>query len=136
MIDYAKLGFKAGLDATVFSPSVDFQFKNDTNGYILVQTRVDKVSSKIQVDIYGTTDGRRVEISEPVVSNIKPAPAPLYQDDPTLPKGVTKQVDFAASGATAVFTRKVYKGEDLIIDDRFRSNFRPWQAVYLVGTGG
>ena len=133
---YEQHGFKAGLDATVFSPSVDFQFKNDTNGYILVQTRVDKVSSKIQVDIYGTTDGRRVEISEPVVSNIKPAPAPLYQDDPTLPKGVTKQVDFAASGATAVFTRKVYKGEDLIIDDRFRSNFRPWQAVYLVGTGG
>ena len=133
---YEQHGFKPGFDATIFSPSVDFQFKNDTGRHILVQIRVDKANAKIEVDIYGTMDGRKVEISDPVVSNVKPAPAPLYQDDPTLPKGTIKQVDFAASGATSVFTRKVYKGNDGFIDATFRSNFRPWQAVYLVGTGG
>jgi vancomycin resistance protein YoaR len=102
----------------------------------LVQTIVDPASARLQVDIYGTRDGRRVEMTEPVVSNIRPAPEPLYQDDPTLPKGTTKQVDFAAAGATSVFTRKVYKGDKLIIDDTIKSNFRPWQAVFLVGTGG
>lgn len=133
---YEQNGFKAGLDATIFSPSVDLQFKNDTEHYLLVQATVDKLNSRIQVDIYGTRDGRRVQLSEPVVSNVTPAPEPKFQDEPTLPKGVVKQVDFAAAGATSVFTRKVYKENNLIIDDTFKSNYRPWQAVYLRGTAG
>ena len=132
---YEQRGFKPGFDATIFSPSVDLQFKNDTSHHILVQARVDKANAKIEVDIYGTGDGRQVEISDSVVSNVKPAPEPLYQDDPSLPKGTTKQVDFKAVGANVVFNRKVYKGDKVIIEDTFRSNFRPWQAVYLVGTG-
>lgn len=133
---YEQHGFKPGFDATIFSPSVDFQFKNDTLNHLLLQVRVDRANAKLQIDIYGTGDGRRVEISDAVVSNVKGAPEPLRQDDPSLPKGTVKQVDFAAAGATSVFTRRVYKGDNLIIDDTFKSNFRPWQAVYLVGTGG
>ena len=133
---YEQKGFKPGFDATIFSPSVDLQFKNDTANHILVQAKVDTANAKLQVDIYGTSDGRKVEISNAVVSNITPAPPPLYQDDPTLPKGTVKQVDFEAQGATSVFSRKVYKGDQVIIDETIRSNFRPWQAVYLVGTGG
>ncbi len=132
---YEQNGFKAGLDATIFSPSVDLQFKNDTDHYLLVQSNVDPANSRIQVDIYGTRDGRTVSLTEPVISSIVPAPEPKYQDEPTLPKGVTKQVDFAAAGATSVFSRKVYRGRNLILNDTFRSNYRPWQAVYLVGTG-
>lgn len=132
---YEQRGFKPGLDATIFSPSVDLQFKNDTSHSILVQAVVDSVNGKLEVDIYGTSDGRRVVLGDVVVSNIKPAPEPLYQDDPSLATGTTKQVDFAAAGATAVFTRKVYRGSELLIDESFKSNFRPWQAVYLVGKG-
>lgn len=132
---YEQHGFKPGFDATVFSPSVDFQFKNDTDHHILVQTTVDRANARLQIDIYGTLDNRKVELGDAIVSNITPAPEPRYQDDPTLPLGTMKQVDFAASGATSVFTRKVYRGGQLILDDVFRSNFRPWQAVYLVGKG-
>ncbi|HSX18614.1 MAG TPA: VanW family protein [Candidatus Saccharimonadales bacterium] len=133
---YEQHGFKPGLDATVFSPSVDFAFKNDTDHAILVQAIYDGVNARLEVDIYGTTDGRRVELSDPVVSNVSAAPEAKYQDDPTLPKGTVKQVDFAAGGATSVFTRKVYKGDKVLTDDVFKSVFRPWQAVYLVGTQG
>lgn len=133
---YEQRGFKAGLDATIFSPSVDLQFKNDTSHHILVQTTVNSANSRLQVDIYGTGDGRTVELTEPVVSNIIPAPEAKYEDDPTLPKGTTKQVDYAAAGATSIFTRKVYKQGELMINDTFKSVFRPWQAVYLVGTAG
>jgi len=133
---YEQRGFKPGFDATIFSPSVDLQFKNDTSRHILVQAKVDKANARLQVDIYGTSDGRRVEISEPVVSNVTPPPEPKYEEDATLAKGTVKQVDFAAHGATSIFTRKVYRGSELIINDTIRSNFRPWQAVYLVGTGG
>jgi len=132
---YEQRGFAPGLDATVWAPGVDFAFKNDTAHYILVQSVIDRVNSKLEIDIYGTLDGRRVEVSDPVVTNIKAAPEDKYQDDPTLPKGVVKQVDFSAPGSDSVFTRRVYKGDKLIYDGVFKSNFRPWQAVYLVGTG-
>jgi hypothetical protein len=58
----------------------------------------------------------------------------LYQDDPTLPKGTTKQVDWAAPGAKSMFTYKVTRNGEILEDQTFYSNYRPWQAVYLVGT--
>lgn len=131
---YEQHGFGPGLDATIWSPSVDLKFKNDTDHHILVQAIVDNVNLKMEVDIYGTSDGRKVEVGNPVVTGQSPPPPPLYQDDPTLPKGTVKQVDFAAWGAKSVFTQKVYKDGQLIIDKAFYSNFKPWQAVYLVGT--
>ena len=132
---YEQGGNKPGIDATVFAPAVDFQFQNDTDHHILVQTVVDRANAKLQVDFYGTADGRKVEITTPVISNVQPAPPDRHQEDPTLPKGMVKQVDFAAPGANSVFTRKVYKNGNLMIDDVFKSNYRPWQAVFLVGTG-
>lgn len=132
---YEQGGFRAGVDATVWSPSVDFKFKNDTENYLLVQAIVDPVRSKLQVDIYGTRDGRRVELGKPVVTNFIPAPPDKYQDDITLPMGTTKQVDFSAAGATSVFTRKVFRSNELLIDESFRSVYKPWQAIFLVGKG-
>lgn len=131
---YEQHGFKPGFDATVWAPAVDFAFKNDTDHHILVQVVVDSANAKLQVDIYGTADGRKVVISEPLLSNSKPAPEDRYQEDPTLPSGTVKQVDFKATGVTSVFGRKVYKEGKTIIDEAFKSIFRPWQAVYLVGT--
>ena len=84
--------------------------------------------------LYGTSDGRTSEISTPVVDSIVPAPEPKYEDDPTLPKGQVKQVDFAAAGAKASFTRTVTKNGKVVISETFNSNYRPWQAVYLRGT--
>lgn len=131
---YEQRGFGPGIDATIWHPSVDLQFKNDTDQHILIQAVVNRASAKLTVDFYGTNDGRRVEVSKPVITNQKPALPDKYQDDPTLAKGTIEQVDFAAPGASVYFSRKVYKNGDLILDDKFSSNFRPWQAVFLVGT--
>ena len=136
VVYYEQGGIKPGLDATVWSPAVDLAFKNDTPNHILIQAVVNKVNLKLEVDIYGTSDNRKVILTDPIISNQKPPPADKYEDDPTLPRGVVKQVDFSASGATSVFTRKVYRNDVLLYDDVFKSVFRPWQAVYLVGTGG
>ena len=133
---YEQGGFKPGMDATVWAPAVDFAFKNDTGHYILVQTLVDPVAAKLEVDLYGTADGRRADISDPVLTNVTPAPDAKFQEDPTLPKGTKKQVDFAAQGTTSVFKRKVFKGDQVLVDESYKSVYRPWQAVYLVGTGG
>jgi len=133
-VGYYEQDSPPGLDATVFVPSVDLKFKNDTGNYILIQTLIDPNVLRLTFELYGTKDGREVVIGKPVVSNESPPPPDIYQDDPTLPKGQVKQVDFAAWGAKVYFTRQVTKNGKVIISDRFDSDFRPWQAVYLRGT--
>lgn len=123
-----------GIDATVYSPSVDLKFKNDTNNYILIQSQVDLDNYALNFSLYGTKDGREVSMTTPVVTNQTPPPPDLYQDDPTLPVGTIQQTDFAAWGADVYFTRTVTKDGKVIIYDKFVSNFQPWQAIYLRGT--
>ncbi len=131
-VAYYEQGFPPGLDATTYYPSVDFKFKNDTNHHILIQSYT--VGLTMYVDLYGTSDGRIANITTPVVLNQTPAPPELRQDDPTLPKGTVKQVDFAATGAKVIFKRSVVRNGETIINESFTSNYRPWQAVFLVGT--
>lgn len=131
-VGYYEQGFPPGLDATIFYPSVDFKFKNDTDKYLLIQTRV--AGTDLFIDLYGKKDGREVNLTKPVITNVQPAPPELRQDDPTLPKGTIKQVDWAASGATVNFKRTVTRNGQVIIDESYTSNYKPWQAVFLVGT--
>lgn len=131
-VGYYEQGFPPGLDATVFYPSVDFQFKNDTSHHILIQAYTSGMT--LYIDLYGTSDGRVVTLTKPIVTNITPAPPELRQDDPTLPKGVVKQVDWAANGATVTFTRTVVKNGQTLFNETWRSNYKPWQAIFLVGT--
>lgn len=133
-VGYYEQGFPPGLDATIFSPSVDFKFKNDTEHHILIQAYT--YGSTLYFDLYGTKDGRVAKLSTPIVTNVTPPPPELRQDDPSLPKGEVKQVDFPAWGANVSFSRTVTKDGVVYINETFKSNFRPWQAVYLVGTGG
>lgn len=133
-VGYYEQDSPPGLDATTYVPTVDLKFKNDTQNYILIQSSIDYNEQKLEFFLYGTRDGREVFVSKPVVSDQIPAPAPAFQDDPTLPKGQVKQVDFEASGAKVIFTRTVTKNGKTIIFDKFISVYQPWQAVYLRGT--
>lgn len=133
-VGYYEQDSPPGLDATIFVPTVDLQFKNDTDNHILIQTAIDPVYYRLTFNLYGRTDGRKVEITKPVILSQSPAPEPSYQDDPSLPKGEVKQVDFAAAGARVTFSRKVTRNGKVLIDEKFDSTYRPWQAVYLRGT--
>ncbi len=133
-VGYYEQDSPPGIDATVYVPSVDLKFRNDTGNYILIQSVVDLAELRLSFMLYGTKDGRVSEISTPVITNQTPAPEPKYENDPTLPKGQVKQVDFAAAGANVYFTRTVTKDGKVLISDKFTSNFRPWQAVFLRGT--
>lgn len=133
-VGYYEQDSDPGFDATVYSPSVDFRFKNDTGNYILIQTFIDPNSERLSFLLYGTKDERESQISSAVITSQSPPPAPLYQDEPSLEKGVLKQVDFPAAGANVYFTRQVIKNGKVIISDKFVSGYKPWQAVYLRGT--
>lgn len=123
-----------GIDATVFYPSVDLKFKNDTGNYILIQSAIDLDALRLTFTLYGTKDGRVATLTKPVILSQTPAPETQYQDDPTLPKGTLKQIDFAAAGAVVSFNRTVIKNGQVIINDTYRSVYQPWRAVFLRGT--
>jgi vancomycin resistance protein YoaR len=134
-VGYYEQGFAPGLDATVFFPSADFKFKNDTDNYILIQPTNDSKNLTLIFEIYGTNDGRMATTTKPIItSSIKPADD-LYIDDPTLPTGTVKQIEHRAYGARVVFDYKVTRNGEELINQKFVSNYRPWQAVYLRGVG-
>lgn len=133
-VGYYENDAKPGLDATIYLPSVDFKFKNDTPGAILIQTEIIEDKNLLIFHFYGKKDGRRVEMTEPVLTNVAPPPPPVNQDDPTMPRGQTRQVDFAAWGGRSVFNYKVIYADNTIKEENFVSVYRPWQAIFLVGT--
>lgn len=122
-----------GIDATIFTPSVDFKFENDTPGFILIQTSIDTTNRILSFDLYGTSDGRVATISKPKTWSTTPPPPDLFTDDPTLAPGVVKQVDFKAWGAKVSVDYKVTRGNEILQERTFFSNYRPWQAVFLRG---
>jgi len=132
-VSYYENDLPAGFDATVFAPWIDLKIKNDTNNYILIQTKIDKEKNLLFFYLFGKKDGRQVEIEKPKIWDVVPPLPPKYQDDPTLKKGVIKQIDFPAWGAKVNFHYKVTKNGKILFEKDFFSYYHPWQAVYLVG---
>ncbi len=132
-VTYYEQDSPPGIDATVYHPSVDLKIVNDTTSHILIQSFVDSSKSTIRVELYGTKDGRIAIVDKPVVSSLSPPPDDLYIDEPALPAGEIKQVDFKAWGAKVYFDYKVEKDGKIIFEKRFYSNYQPWQAKYLRG---
>jgi vancomycin resistance protein YoaR len=88
-----------GLDATVYIPSPDLRFINDTPGYILIQTRIE--GTQLFFDFYGTSDGRQTKIVGPYVTS----------------RG-------AAGAMKAIVTQEVYdKDGNLVRKSEFKSSY-------------
>jgi vancomycin resistance protein YoaR len=121
----------AGTDATIYQPSPDLKFINDTDGSILIDTYID--GNKLFFDFYGTDTGRRVELVGPYISNVTDYPEPVYVDTSTLPVGELKKIDTAHRGADAVLYRKIFQNGKLVKTDTFSSHYVPWPAKYLRG---
>lgn len=134
-VSYYEQKTQVGLDATVFDPTADLKFKNDTPAHLLVQAYADTKNYKLTFELYGTHDGRIVIISKSRIWDQVPPPPDLYQDDPTLPQGQIKQIDWKAWGAKVTFDYKVERGNEVLQDRTFYSAYRPWQAIFLRGIG-
>lgn len=133
-VAYYEQGQPMGLDATVYSPVLDLTFRNDTPGWILIETETDTANMSVTFRFYGTDPGREVELVGPTVSAETPPPAPRVEVDPTLPPGTSTVVELARSGASVVVKRKI-SGGDLAepIEEAFYSVYRPTGAVTAVG---
>ncbi len=134
-VGYYEQDSAVGFDATVYSPTTDFKFKNDTSGHLLIQTYANTAAASLVFEIYGTSDGRTATTTKPITTDVSPPPEDLYVDEPTLPEGTIKQIDWRAWGAKSRFTYKVKRAGEIIYEKTFYSNYRPWQAIFLRGTG-
>ncbi len=126
----------AGMDASVYDPWPDVKFINDTENYILIQSRIE--GDLLYFDFWGTTDGRVATTTKPVIYNIvAPPPAKLIETDELAP-GVKKCTESAHYGADAYFDYTVnYPASEnstsTIKTVRFNSHYVPWQEVCLIG---
>jgi vancomycin resistance protein YoaR len=125
----------AGLDATVFVPIVDFKFRNDTPYWLLMETYVSSSNYSLTWKFYSTKDGRTVDYSSTGLTDVVKSPDPVYRENPDLPQGSKKQVDWAVDGATVTIIRTVTKDGQVIHNDRFYTKYQAWGDVYEYGPG-
>lgn len=132
-VSYYEEDSPPGYDATVFIPSPDLKFINDTGHYVLIQSTFDGVNKKLTYEIYGTSDGRKAEISNYRKWGAQPAPPDRYIDDPTLPPGKIVQVEHRIPGLKTAFDWKVMRDGQTLHEKTFQSSYVPWAAVYRRG---
>jgi len=134
-VSYYEEDSKPGFDATVFIPNPDLKFINDTGHYLLIQSTYDGQNKKLAYEIYGTSDGRKVEIANYKQWGAQSPPPDVWIDDPTLPVGKTIQDEQRIPGLKTSFDWIVKKEDGSILHQKtFTSNFVPWAAVFRRGT--
>jgi len=89
-----------GFDATIYPPSPDLKFINNTPGYVLIQAKIN--GQELSFEFYGTSDERKVVIEGPT------------------------QYDINADGSMKTkLIQKVYdKNGNLVIDKTFNSIYK------------
>lgn len=121
-----------GTDATIYDPSPDFKFKNDTGNYILLVTEVDETNSALAFTFWGTSDGRKGSYSPPQVLSWSGYGDPVYKETTSLAEGVT-QCQAAHPGATTTFTYTVDYADGTQHIEDFPSSYRSLPKICLVG---
>ena len=119
------------MDATIYNPLPDFRFINDTKNYILIQSRIEGYD--LYFEFWGTRDGRKVYISEPKIYNIKEPPPPKYIETEDLKPQEIKCIETSHQGADVEFTYKVEYPSGEIFEKVFKSHYKPWQKICLIG---
>jgi vancomycin resistance protein YoaR len=123
--------YQLGRDATVYWPSLDLKFVNDTKSWVLVKGFAE--SDGISIAIYGSED-RRVDSSATALVVTGPVPVDRVRD-PKLAKGKTV-VDAEGTAPTrTTATRKIYSADgDLIRSETWTTSYEGETRVVRVGT--
>lgn len=105
-----------GVDATIYLPSPDFRFKNDTGHYILIQTKT--VGTKLYFDFFGTKKPGKITFS----GNAEATNAVDAIEKVT--STISEQGLRGKNSFTAVFYRHIYDAAGKLTDnDKFTSKY-------------
>ena len=128
--------YPIGLDATVWESGPGSRrtmaFVNDT-GYPLIIRGINSPRA-VTFQLWGIDDGRTVQISDPVITNLQaPDYATYTYSDQLAPGKRRKQFD-AYEAFDAAVTRTVRNAAgDIVLQETYRSKYRMLGAEYLVG---
>lgn len=123
-----------GLDATIYQPTLDLKFANDTGKPLWFQTEWDDQEDILSISVFGAAPQYDVVIDPPKTLSTTPSPKDRIIYDRTMPAGTQKQVDWAAPGAVIEVTRKFMKDGKEAKRDTLKSSYRPWPNIFRVGT--
>ncbi|HFQ93714.1 MAG TPA: hypothetical protein ENK32_06875, partial [Anaerolineae bacterium] len=129
MLGYYNDGEGPGMDATVYSPIVDFKFINNTPYHLLIENYYNEEEESLTFKFYSTSLGRTVEKEGPVFEDIVPAPGreeDVWTFDEDMEPGTVRQIDWATEGARVTVGRTVYNADgEIILQEDFVSNYIP-----------
>ena len=123
--------YQLGRDATVYWPSLDLKFVNDSDAWVLVKGFIE--GDGISIAIYGG-ESRRVESSAtPLVVT---GPVPIERvEDPTLPKGEQVVEETGSAPTRTSATRTVYSGDgELLHSETWTTSYDGEERVVRIGT--
>jgi vancomycin resistance protein YoaR len=123
--------YQLGRDATVYWPSLDLKFVNDTKSWVLVKGFAE--SDGISIAIYGGEDRRVDSSATPLVVTGR---VPVERvDDPKLPKGKTVVEEEGSAPTRTTATREIYSEDgELIRSETWTTNYEGETRIVRVGT--
>jgi vancomycin resistance protein YoaR len=123
--------YQLGRDATVYWPSLDLKFQNDTSKWILVKGYVE--ADGIRVSLYGG-ERRRVESSSGTLE-VTGRPPVERVPDPTLLRGQTLVESEGSSPSRTSVTRTIYRANGgLIREETWNTSYKGETRIVHYGT--
>ena len=122
-----------GLDATIYQPTQDLKFANDTGAAIWFQVEWNDRAARLAVQAFGKPRAETVVVAAPRVLSRQAPPPARYVLDASLRPGRRVQVDWSAPGAVIEVERSFVLDGRIVRRDVLRSVYRPWPNIYLVG---
>lgn len=121
-----------GTDATIYEPSPDYKFKNDTPSYVLFQAEMLEDKQELRFTFWGTSDGRKASYTPPVVHSWIAAGPVKETVSADLAPGARKCQE-AHPGANTSFTYQVNYADGTEHKEVFESHYRALPKICLVG---
>jgi hypothetical protein len=123
--------YPMGREATVSWGGPEMIFRNDWPAAILV--KVEAGDTSITVRFYSAKLGRRVE-TETGAPYAYQAATTIRVLNPALAPGTEQTVQSGGiSGFSVDYTRKVYRGDELLRDEKFHVRYRPENSIVEYG---
>ena len=131
-VGYYEQHSPTGMDATVYGPTIDLKFHNDTGGWLLLEAEPDSADRSLTFRLYGTKPKREVSMEGPLIRNRVPPPPPEIVVDPELAPGQERTDELEREGMSVTVERIVVEdGEER--RDTFHSSYRPTGSLTAVG---
>lgn len=125
-----------GFDATVYSPGLDFRWRNDTPGPIYIFTSTNPEAATVTFELWGTSDGRTTTYAGPFTKNVVKPSGPTWQFDKNLPAGRVTQLVHGRPGMDVNYIRTVKMPDGSVKHyDNYFTHYQPWDDFFTYGSG-